>query len=118
MSITKLVAMITPPKSPLDSEGNWRAAEIVVGAEFPSDFQQLISRYGSGAFFRGFLRVFNPLTVEGCACIKQSTDIYRKFRDGLFPLPIPVHPDKPGLLPWGSDDNGNGYFWLTKGKPE
>lgn len=118
MPIKQLVALIAPPKKPLDSEGNWRAAEVVVGAAFPPDFRELITRYGTGAFFRGFLTVYNPLTVEGLACIKQDEKIYRMNREGLYPCPFPIHPDSPGLLPWGRDENGNGYFWLTKGKPE
>ena len=48
MSINKLVAMIAPPKTPLDNEGDWRPAEIVVGAEFPPDFQELVTRCSYG----------------------------------------------------------------------
>lgn len=118
MPIKKLTALIAPPKAPLDADGDWRAAEIVVGAQYPADFRELITRYGTGSFFRGFLTVYNPMTVGGLACIKQDENIYRQYREGLYPLPLPVHPESPGLLPWGRDENGNGYFWLTKGKPE
>jgi len=118
MPIKQLAALIAAPKKPLDHEGNWRAAEIVVGAEFPPDFRDLITHYGTGAFFRGFLTVYNPLTVEGLARIKQDEKRCRDQREGLYPCPFPIHPEIPGLLPWGRDENGNGYFWLTKGKPE
>ena len=118
MSIKQLVALIAPPLNPVDNEGNWRAAEIIVGIEFPPDFRDLIARYGSGAFFNGYLTIYNPLTVGGLACIKQAENFHRSYRTGLFPLPLPVHPDRPGLLAWGGDKNGNDYCWLTKGKPE
>ena len=29
--------------------------------------------------------------------------------------PYPICPEFPGFLPWGSDDNGNYYRWLTEG---
>jgi hypothetical protein len=64
MSLKKLVAVIPPPKKPLDCEGNWRGAEIVARAQFPPDFRDLIGRYGTGAFFQGHLTLFNPLTLE------------------------------------------------------
>jgi hypothetical protein len=118
LSVKKLAAAITPPELPLDADGNWRAAEVVAGSEFPPDFRGMIERYGSGAFFQGHLTVFNPLTVEGQALIKHTLDTYRPFRDETYPLPYPLHPERPGLLPWGRDDNGGGYFWLTKGKPD
>src|SRR6516225_928951 len=100
MPIKQLAALIAPPKIPLDNEGNWRAAEVVIGASFPSDFLDLIIRYGTGAFFRGHLMVYNPLTVEGLACIKQDERRYRQYREWLYPLQLPVHPEVPGLLPW------------------
>jgi hypothetical protein len=118
MSIKQLLALIAPPKTPLDNEGNWHAAEMIVGTEFPPDFRKLITIYGSGAFFRGYLTIYNPLTLGGLARIKKAENFHRTYRAGLYPLPLPVHPDRPGLLAWGGDDNGNDYCWLTKGKPK
>jgi hypothetical protein len=40
------------------------------------------------------------------------------WREGPSPLPLDVHPKRPGLLPWARDENGNSYCWLTRGKPE
>lgn len=118
MPIKQLLALIPPPAAPVDNEGNWRAAEIVVGVEYPEVFRELITRYGTGRFFQGHLMVFNPLTIGGLAFIKQAERYLRQYREGLYPLPLPVHPEVPGLLPWGHDENGNDYCWLTKGKPE
>jgi hypothetical protein len=118
MPITQLLTLIPPPAAPVDNEGNWRATEIVVGTDYPGDFRELITRYGTGAFFQGHLTVFNPLTVGGLAFIKQAERNLRRYREGPYPLPLPVHPEAPGLLPWGHDENGNDYCWLTKGKPE
>ncbi|HKB40173.1 MAG TPA: SMI1/KNR4 family protein [Gemmataceae bacterium] len=118
MPIKQLLALIAPPARPVDNEGNWQAAEIVVGAEYPPDFRDLITRYGTGAFFQGHLKVFNPLTIVGLALIKQNERYLRQHWEGPYALPLPVHPEAPGLLPWGHDENGNDYCWLTKGRPE
>ncbi|HYH68605.1 MAG TPA: SMI1/KNR4 family protein [Urbifossiella sp.] len=116
MPIKHLLALIAPPPTPVSNEGDWGAAEIVVGAKYPTDFRDLIGRYGSGAFFQGHLTVYNPLTLEGLAWIKKLERILRPKRERLNPLPLAVHPDTPGLLVWGGDENGNCYAWYTKGK--
>ncbi|HEX4611865.1 MAG TPA: SMI1/KNR4 family protein [Urbifossiella sp.] len=118
MPIKQLLPLIAPPLAPLDNEGVWRASELVVGAKYPADFRALIEQYGSGAFFQGYLTVYNPLTIGGLAWIKDVERVFRPKRERLYPLPLPVHPDTPGLLFWGGDDNGNHYAWLTKGKPD
>jgi hypothetical protein len=33
-------------------------------------------------------------------------------------VPYPVFPEKGGILPWGRDENGNDYSWLTEGLPD
>ena len=33
-------------------------------------------------------------------------------------VPYGIFPDSPGLLPWGTDDNGGSICWLTQGAPE
>jgi hypothetical protein len=37
--------------------------------------------------------------------------------EGNKQVPFDFHPTNPGLLPIGGDENGNGIFWLTEGKP-
>lgn len=118
MPIEELVAVVPPPKKPLDNEGDWESAAFLVGADFPPDFRDLIARYGSGRFFEGYLVVFNPLTLRGQASFKLLQEMCSTWREGPRPLPLDVHPKRPGLLPWGRDENGNSYCWLTRGKPE
>jgi hypothetical protein len=33
-------------------------------------------------------------------------------------VPYAIYPSVPGLLPWGNDENGNDYYWLTNGSPD
>lgn len=119
MAITELVTIVPPPKAPIDAEGDWVSAEVVVGTLYPTDFKQLIARYGSGRFFfDGHLEVFNPLTLAGLARLKTVEKMLRLQRDGGFGCTLPIYPEKGGLLPWGWDENGNTYTWLTKGKAD
>lgn len=117
MALRDLIRLVPPPDHPIDTEGSWRAAELIIGSEFPPDFQELIAHYGSGAFFQTFLKVYNPLTIDGLAGMRMNERLYQQLRTELYPLPLPVHPDKPGLLFWGSDENGGGYAWFTRGTP-
>jgi hypothetical protein len=118
MSLKELVKLVPPPEHPADVEGYWRLPEIILGTTFPPDFMALIGRYGSGRFFQGHLHVFNPLTLEWLACLKNVEQIYNSLNHPLQPLPLSTHPASPGLLFWGCDENGNDCAWLTKGKPE
>jgi hypothetical protein len=113
MPLKELVAVVAPPQAPHDTEGHWASAAYLYGTEFPTDFRGLITKYGSGRFFRGHLDVFNPLTLAGHASLKAVLRMCAGW-----PLPLDVHPASPGLLPWGRDENGNTYCWLTKGKPD
>lgn len=119
MPIKELLALVPPPKDPLDTHGDWSAVEVVVDLMYPSDFKELIARYGSGRFFfDGHLEVFNPFTISGLARIKTVEKQFRAGRDGGSGSSLPIHPEKDGLFPWGSDENGNRYAWLTKGKSD
>jgi hypothetical protein len=118
MPIEELVAIVPPPSRPVDCDADWPSAAFLVGTEFPPDYRDLISRYGSGRFFEGHLEVFNPLTLRGQVNIKMLLEMCNTWREGPAPLPLDVHPKRPGLLPWGRDENGNTYCWLTRGKPE
>jgi hypothetical protein len=92
MPIEELVAAVTPPKKPLDNLGEWESATALVEIDFPPDFQELISRYGGGEFFNGFLRVYNPLTLAGLASMKRDLDRYRIAREERKALHFDVHP--------------------------
>jgi hypothetical protein len=33
-------------------------------------------------------------------------------------VPYAIYPESGGILPWGNDENGHDYYWLTRGSPE
>ena len=121
MPIEELLAAVPVPPGRIDVEGDWAAAEAAVGLTYPKDFKQLIGIYGSGRFFfGGHLVVYNPLTTEGLAGIRVEREIREVMRGDpdLGCCPLPLFPEEGGLMPWGSDENGDDYLWLTEGEPD
>lgn len=113
MAIEQLVAFIPPPTDPVDNEGDWTIAEAEFGITFPTDFKELIHRYGTGRFY-GDLHISNPLQASGRRGIHDDLDRYRELRDATE-MPLILYPANPGLLPWGGDSNGHLYCWWTDG---
>jgi hypothetical protein len=115
MSIEELVAFISPPDAPVDGVGDWSIPERKLGTALPSDFKELICRYGTGSFYRD-LDVANPLMPWGRE--KIQVDLERCHGVQEYCEKMILHPNKPGLLPWGTDANGHFYCWWTEGVPD
>jgi hypothetical protein len=124
MGIEALKVLVQPPKTPLETGGlqEWRAAEKRINLELPTDYRDFILAYGTGLFAR-FYGVYNPFSkneyVNLELSLKRACDAQREIK-AQFPNEVPylIYPERPGLLPWGRDDNGNDYFWLTDGPPD
>lgn len=125
MSIKELTAIIRPPQKPVEvpKNPNWNKIEKKLGVPLPSDYRDFVVTYGTGTLGR-FVIVCNAFsTIEGGALIpmvKYDCDILRSLREseGNEQVPFDIHPHRPGLLPWGGDENGNSFYWLTEGKPD
>lgn len=116
MAIEQLIALIRPPRGPIDGDGDWTVAETQFGVQFPADFKEMTRRYGTGCFYSD-LYIINPLTRWGRERVNERLDIYRELRDACE-FSLLLHPEPSGLLPWGHDSNGNGFFWLVEGEPD
>jgi hypothetical protein len=108
--------LIPPPPNPVDATGDWGEVEARLGMRFPADFKQLIGAYGSGEML-GDLQLFNPLTVAGQKRIASELKTLDDLREGCGFL-WPVYPEEDGMLPWGSDSNGNVFCWFAQGEPD
>lgn len=121
MAIEDLVRVVTPPDVPLqvDTGRSWRAIQDEIGIDLPDDLRQLATTYGSGRFCKMFM-VFNPFASTYSQYIKFECDLLNQLMDneGDQYIPYNVFPYSPGLLPWGSDDNGHTMLWLTDGPAE
>jgi hypothetical protein len=124
MPIEPLKALVPPPAHPSEvgTLQQWQAVERQLGLVLPTDYREFIFSYGTG-LFADFYRIYNPFAVSAYTAFIPSVlrtcagarEIKGKFSDRV---PFPLFPDRPGLLPWGNDENGNDYFWLTEGDPD
>jgi hypothetical protein len=121
MAVSELIKIIPPPSVPrqVGASAEWQAVEDALGVRFPSDYREFVFTYGTGQIGGGY-SVWNPF--EGNKYVEHVRLICgyeRDFRE-RFPhySPYRIYPDCPGFLPWGGDDNGNYYGWLTDGPPD
>jgi SUKH superfamily protein len=117
MTIKTLMDVFPPPDKPLDADGDWALAEAELSVRFPTDFRELIRAYGTGEFRLRGLVVSNPLTEAGRKEIREKLWILGELRDALE-IPLKIYPERPGLVPWGGDSNGNFFCWWTDGEPD
>src|SRR5262249_22787510 len=125
MSIRELTALVKPPSRPTDvpKRPAWKPVEKLIGTAFPKDFKNFIAAFGSGTLGH-FVIVLNPFSqvegfefFSGAGLLCDTLRTLEEFEGGRQ-VPFDVHPARPGLLPWGGDENGNGLYWLTDGKPD
>jgi hypothetical protein len=116
--------LVRPPRKPLEA-GNltgWPAVEQKLGTPLPTDYRDFILTYGTG-LFASFYLIYNPFSVCKWLNLHQQVERLcgeeRAFKRE-FPEVVPyrIFPERPGLLPWAGDENGNYYYWLTEGPPD
>ena len=124
MAIDELLTVVSPPDKPLDGGDaiEWDKKERQLGTALPSDYKDFIAHYGTGVLC-GFIRVFNPFAQSEYTDLVSSAKRINSMNYSLKEsegqkFPFAVFPDPSGLLPWGTDDNGNYYYWLTEGQPD
>jgi hypothetical protein len=124
MSLARLTELVPPPAHPTEvgTREEWEQKERELGTKLPEDYRQFVFTYGTGLFGNLYV-VLNPFAAsEHIALVPRSRaicEIYReiKEREGAEAVPYPIFPERGGLLPCAVDQNGNFYFWLTKGRP-
>lgn len=125
MSIKELISSAPPPEkvSDVPKKPNWKKIEAALKVSLPGDYKEFVVTYGTGVLCN-FLIVCNPFSSqEGFGLLPfvtlMSTTLAQlKDTEGDKQVPFNIHPDRPGLLAWGGDENGNGLYWFTKGRPE
>jgi hypothetical protein len=124
VSIKRLTKLVPPPESPTEvgSLEEWEAAEEELGAGLPRDYREFVYRYGSG-LFAGLYIVYNPFAaseyIRLLDRVRTVCEIERDLKQSMGSkyVSFPIFPEKGGILPWGRDENGNDYYWLTEGPP-
>jgi hypothetical protein len=124
MDIDELYAALPRPQEPRESgrDEDWLRAAEQIGTRPPVDYVYYINSYGSGRI-NGFLWVFNPFSKDpNLNLVTQMMSILGAFRESREQspedCPYPLYFEPGGILPWGASDDGDYYFWLTKGSPD
>ena len=118
MAIDGITSLIAPPPVPkqVGTVADWQVVERELGIVLPSDYRDFILSYGTGQL-ANLYSVWNPF--RGSEFIEQVRLVCRCEQEfqKQFPhrCPYAIHPQRPGFLPWGTDENGNYYGWLTEG---
>lgn len=120
----ELLKLVPAPRHPLEigSLEQWNAIERALGLSLPADYKEFAFSYGTGLFAR-FYRVYNPFSASPWMRLLPSVErvcgALRAFKmDWPDQVPHRIYPEAAGLLPWGNDENGNDYYWLTDGPPD
>lgn len=118
MSIHELTKVIPPPRNKIEtgSAKAWKDIERRLGLRLPSESKVFGNIYGSGTFCGSFLTVFNPFASNYLQLLNDSLDSLRAAKKRG--MKFNVWPESSGLFPWGQDENGNTYCWLTEGEPD
>lgn len=119
--LAALCELVPPPPAPYLGEGSWDGLFERLGTRLPTEFVDLMERYGYGNF-ADWLRFPAPLRSDhrGLAeQVEESLSIYRDLRDE-FPdsQPLAVWPESGGFLPFADTHGGDEIGWLTLGEPD
>ena len=119
-TIDALVALVPPPRNPIDASGDWTQVENALGLELPSDFRSLIGSYGLGQFVN-FITPLTPfgsrnLLLQSAQLLLESEQPFREANPDK--CPYPYYPEAGGLLEWAGTDNGDRLCWATGGHPD
>lgn len=122
MSLAALKKLVPPPenRSPVDDfAAQWKAFEQAQNLKLPRDYRDLVQTYGDG-LLAGFYLLYSPLAESPWLNLaevqqRESEDLQNVRANYPRRCPYPIYPEPGGLYPWGGDENGNTYFWLTAG---
>jgi len=117
MTVETLIKAIPPPAAPFEAYiGPWQPFEAALGTLLPQDYKDLVRLYGSGRLM-GFFGICVPVSrspnLRLLSSFQAVTNMFRLMDELTYPL----WPAAGGLLPFGSSDNGDEFFWLSEGAP-
>lgn len=109
-------ALVVPPSEPRYASEDWQKVERGLGMELPSDYKQFIALYGSGSL-QSFLHVvnFSDPRIPARQILDAIFSQLRSYQEAGKCDQFTAYPDKGGLFPFASTDDGNYLFWQTDG---
>lgn len=119
--LQSLEKLVPPPTTANPPTASWQAVESKLGLALPDEYKLIIARYGDWRW-SDFLHLLNPFSPNQHLNLHQKGEIIlaaeRQSRQS-FPdyYPLPLYPERGGLLPFCVTDNGDTAFWITQGQP-
>lgn len=98
---------------------SWDTVEERLGINFPGDYKDLTSTFGTGVF-DSFVLVLAPAQHESAleAFSREMNDVLEIARNNE-PLPYRLFPERGGLIPWAEAGDACSVFWRTdRGGPD
>lgn len=122
MTLAQLIEVITPPATPFEAfNGPWETVEAELGTALPKDYKEFVRVYGAGQMM-GFFGIDVPRSANINTRLEVQArlvgDIFRTMYDDDEDAPYWFWPERKGLLPFGSTDNGDYLFWHMLGEPD
>src|SRR5688572_26417007 len=112
MAIDELTAVVKPPKDPLEAgpAERWNSVQEQMGIKLPTDLRDFGLSYGTGKFSEQGIVVFNPFAAGFPHQVEETLLPWRSLKagEGDDEVPFAIFPETPGLLCWGTDENGAG----------
>lgn len=120
MYLSKLNKILIPPSKAVVDEPNWTLLEDLFNIAFPRDFKEFTACYGVGQI-GNFININVPfLPVDDY--LKEVNYLCSNYSDSKCKFPdkytFSIYPEKNGLFPLGSTDNGDELWWLMNSDPE
>lgn len=121
--LQKLIAVLPPPEKPFAASGDWIDVQTQLGIELPSEYKQFIATYGSGKICNFFV-LFSPFVKNEAWNLTSYISLrvagYSDYisTNVLDKIPFPLYPQKEGLIPFGTTENGHIFNWHSKGDPD
>lgn len=121
-AIDELSFVVPRPREPVEAGDitNLPAIEKHLGISLPEDYVSFGLVYGTGKFVSDhwMLEVSNPFSPTFFRSFREDCEFFQEMKDMIEgEVPYEIFPVVPGILPWGHDDNGYNFCWLTDGKP-
>jgi len=116
---------LAPTPSNLIEPGHteaWPDIEAEFGTGLPTDFKEIIDRYGVGRF-GNYIYLFNPFGSNQPTYKQWAGDLLQDYLTHQTKWPdltasFSAFPEPGGLLPWGYTKNASWLLWKTVGEPD
>ena len=124
-AVSRLLGVLRPTAGPVECPSDQQLAlvETEISTRLPTDYKHFIKHYGNGSV-ANYLGVFNPIAIQPwnnlVAQAKGSDQDAYSIMHKSFPNdhPYPRYPQPGGLLPWGTNIDGDTLYWWTITEPD